>query len=109
MAQYGVMRLKKVKGASVIAGHQAEANRTPQDRGRFEHSGIDWAKTDNNVILVKSENWGKDNRFSSLLLITPFFQSSLKSSFFFNSSEEEKAATFSKKQFLSNISYEFNS
>ena len=60
MAQYGVMRLKKVKGASVIAGHQAEANRTPQDRGRFEHSGIDWAKTDNNVILVKSENWGKD-------------------------------------------------
>lgn len=60
MAQYGVMRLEKVKGASVIAGHQAEANRTPQDKGRFEHSGIDWAKTDNNVILVKSENWGKD-------------------------------------------------
>ena len=60
MAQYGVMRLKKVKGASVIAGHQAEANRTSRDKGRFKHSSIDWSKTNDNVFLVKSENWGKD-------------------------------------------------
>ena len=62
MAQYGVMRLKKVKGASVIAGHQAEANRTVADegKGRFKHSSIDWSKTNDNVFLVKSENWGKD-------------------------------------------------
>lgn len=62
MAQYGVMRLEKVKGVRVIAGHQAEANRTmlDKDKGRFKHSGIDWDKTGDNVFLVKSENWGKD-------------------------------------------------
>ena len=58
---YCIMRIEKRKRAALY-GLQIEANRTTADheKGRdFAASDIQWALTDFNIFLVKSENWGK--------------------------------------------------
>lgn len=58
---YCIMRVEKRKRAALY-GLQIEANRTAADheKGRdFAASDIQWALTDFNIFLVKSENWGK--------------------------------------------------
>lgn len=58
---YCIMRVEKRKRAALY-GLQIEANRTTADhiKGRdFAASDIQWALTDFNMFLVKSENWNK--------------------------------------------------
>lgn len=58
---YCIMRVEKRK-RKALYGLQIEANRTFADhaKGRdFAASDIQWALTDFNIFLVKSENWGK--------------------------------------------------
>lgn len=58
---YCIMRIEKRKRAALY-GLQIEANRTAADhtKGRdFAASDIQWALTDFNMFLVKSENWDK--------------------------------------------------
>lgn len=58
---YCIMRVEKRK-RSALYGLQIEANRTTADheKGRdFAASDICWDLTDFNMVLVKSENWGK--------------------------------------------------
>lgn len=58
---YCIMRIEKRKRAALY-GLQIEANRTAADhaKGRdFAASDIQWALTDFNIFLVKSENWSK--------------------------------------------------
>lgn len=58
---YCIMRVEKRK-RSALYGLQIEANRTAADheKGRdFAASDICWDLTDFNMVLVKSENWGK--------------------------------------------------
>lgn len=62
MAVCGIMRIEK-RGRGAIYGLQIEANRKREDhdRGRdFDKSDIDWDKTDENIHLVKTENWNKE-------------------------------------------------
>ena len=58
---YCIMRVEKRK-RTALYGLQIEANRTTADheKGRdYAASDIQWALTDFNMFLVKSENWGK--------------------------------------------------
>ena len=58
---YGIMRIEK-RRRSAVFGLQKEANRTKEDheQGReFDHSDIDWDKTDQNIWMIKSEHWNK--------------------------------------------------
>jgi len=58
---YGIMRIEK-RSRPAVASLQKEANRTADDHARgvdFNHSDIDWSKTDQNVHLVRTENWNK--------------------------------------------------
>ncbi|MBO6301131.1 MAG: plasmid recombination protein [Ruminiclostridium sp.] len=62
MANCGVMRIEK-RGRGAVHGLQIEANRTQEDheRGRdFDRSDIDWNETQNNIHLVKTENWNRE-------------------------------------------------
>ena len=58
---YGIHRTEK-RNRSSVYGLQIEANRVPDDhfKGRVFHgSDIDWTKTNNNVFLIKNDNWNK--------------------------------------------------
>lgn len=62
MAHFGIMRVEK-RGRGAVYGLQIEANRTREEHehGRdFDRSDIDWDKTDENVHLVRSENWNRE-------------------------------------------------
>ena len=57
---YCIMRTEKRKRIA-LCGIQREVNRTRSDHEEkgidFDGSQIDWAKTDNNIFIVKNENW----------------------------------------------------
>ena len=58
---YGIHRTEK-RNRSSVYGLQIEANRTQEDhlKGRtFHGSDIDWTKTNENVFLIKNDNWNK--------------------------------------------------
>lgn len=59
---YGIHRVEK-RCRSDVYGLQVEANRTKKDhfeKGReLPGSDVDWSKTDENVFLVRCDNWNK--------------------------------------------------
>lgn len=58
---YGIHRTEK-RNRSSVYGLQIEANRTQDEhlKGReFHGSDIDWTKTNENVFLIKNDNWNK--------------------------------------------------
>lgn len=61
MASCGIMRVEKCKRSDVY-GLQIESNRTIEDHilGReFDKSDIDWNRTQDNIFLIKEDNWNK--------------------------------------------------
>lgn len=61
---YGIHRIEK-RCRKDVYGIQLEANRTRSDylKGReFPASDIDWLKTNENVFLIKCDNWNKEIR-----------------------------------------------
>lgn len=61
MAYCGIMRVDKCHRSDVY-GLQIESNRTLEDhmQGRdFGKSDIDWDKTNDNIFLLKEDNWNK--------------------------------------------------
>lgn len=97
---YGIHRTEK-RNRSAVYGLQIEANRTQADhlKGRnFHGSDIDWTKTDENVFLVKCENWNKaitdilnenniKERKTSIVLLDTIYTAS--SNFFEDKSKDE--------------------
>lgn len=62
MAMYGIMRVEKRRRAAVF-GIQIESTRTAEAhaKGRdFYKSDIDWDRTQNNIVLVSTDNWNKE-------------------------------------------------
>lgn len=58
----GVMRDKKRNNRGVISALEKEANRDREmhEKGKdFENSNIDWDLTDQNIHLIRSDNWNK--------------------------------------------------
>lgn len=57
---YCIMRNEKVKTMQGCGGLEREHNREASSRGNFEEKfspGINWEKTDQNIFLVRNNNW----------------------------------------------------
>lgn len=105
MACCGIMRVDKCRRSDVY-GLQIESNRTLEDHidGRdFAKSDIDWEKTDDNIFLIKEENWNKyitkylkDNKLKerkdSVVMLDGIYTAS--SEFFERISQEEMMQYF---------------
>lgn len=52
-----IYRTEKIKTAGEVSGREAEANRTSEDKGRFQNSDINWELTDSNYDFKITHNW----------------------------------------------------
>lgn len=121
MASCGIMRVEKCKRTDVY-GLQIESNRTFEDykNGRdFAKSDIDWDQTNNNIFLLKEDNWNKyitkyfkehnlKERKDSVVMLDGIYTAS--SEFFENATKEEIRAYFNDclKYHEANYGHTFN-
>ena len=104
---YCIMRTEKRK-RNALCGIQKEVNRSRSDHEEkgidFDGSQIDWTKTDNNIYVLKNENWnraiterleaeGVKERKNSVVLIDTVFTAS---PIFFETHTQEEAADYFK-------------
>lgn len=104
---YCIMRTEKRK-RNAICGIQKEVNRTRSDHDErgidFDGSQIDWTRTNNNISILKNDNWnraiterleaeGVKERKNSVVLIDTVFTAS---PIFFETHTQEEAADYFK-------------
>lgn len=104
---YCIMRTEKRK-RNALCGIQKEVNRTRSDHDErgidFDGSQIDWTRTNNNIYILKNDNWnraiterleaeGVKERKNSVVLIDTVFTAS---PIFFETHTQEEAADYFK-------------
>lgn len=104
---YCIMRTEKRK-RNALCGIQKEVNRTRSDHDErgidFDGSQIDWTRTNNNISILKNDNWnraiterleaeGVKERKNSVVLIDTVFTAS---PIFFETHTQEEAADYFK-------------